>query len=402
MPPRGPRRTVPGVSTSLTLRAVTEQRDATRWLRPLAPVVLLVVALAAFRAQPAPGLHGRELAISIALGGFGLAGLGVLASFGAPGKARIAVVCLLATSAALCWLQPEGRAVGGLFVGVSLLAPISRARFSVPLTLGVLLLMSVGAVATGHGSLTDALLDAILVGAFYGMSFLALRLEEANRRAEGLVVELEQSRDAEARAAGLAERQRLAREMHDVLAHSLSGLLLQLEGARMLAAQDATDPRLPQAVARAHQLGKTGMEEARRAIGMLRDDELPGPERLPGFAAQFEQDHGVPCRLTVSGEAHELGSEARLALYRIAQEALTNIVNHAKPHHVELQLRYEPSFTRLTVEDFAKAERTGIAVNGAGGGYGLTGMRERAELLGGTLTAGPTPCGFRVELAVPT
>ena len=125
-------------------------------------------------------------------------------------------------------------------------------------------------------------------------------------------MELEQSRAAEARAAGLAERQRLAREMHDVLAHSLSGLLLQLEGARMLAAENPADPRLPEAIDRAHHLGKTGLEEARRAIGMLRDEELPGPDRLAGLVEQFEEDRGIPCRLIVSGEPHDLGSEARV------------------------------------------------------------------------------------------
>src|ERR1700730_12335690 len=106
--------------------------------------------------------------------------------------------------------------------------------------------------------------------------------------------------------------------MHDVLAHSLSGLMLQLEGARMLAAEDPCDPRLPEAINRAHHLGRTGLQEARRAIGTLRDDELPGPERLAGLAAQFQQDLDIPCRLTVFGEPYQLGSEARLALYRVA------------------------------------------------------------------------------------
>jgi signal transduction histidine kinase len=75
--------------------------------------------------------------------------------------------------------------------------------------------------------------------------------------------------------------------MHDVLAHSLSGLLLQLEGARMLAAGNPADPRIPDAIDRAHHLGRTGLAEARRAIGMLRDDDLPGPDRLEELAAQF-------------------------------------------------------------------------------------------------------------------
>jgi signal transduction histidine kinase len=306
------------------------------------------------------------------------------------------VTLVLAGSVALVWLQPDGAGVAGIFVGLSLLAPLLREHISVPLTAGAVVALGVVVAALQRGSIATALLNAVMLGAFYGMSFLAMRLGEANRLAEHLVVELEAGRDAQARAAGLAERQRLAREMHDVLAHALSGLMLQLEGARMLAAEDPTDPRLPEAVNRAHQLGKSGLDEARRAIGTLRDDELPGPERLPGLAAQFERDRRVPCRFAVSGAPRELGSEARLAVYRVAQEALTNVAKHARADRVELRLAYAPSTARLTVEDFG---RTGPPE--PRDGYGLTGMRERAELLGGTLTAGPTPAGFRVELEVP-
>jgi signal transduction histidine kinase len=210
--------------------------------------------------------------------------------------------------------------------------------------------------------------------------------------------------------------------MHDVLAHSLSGLMLQLEAARMLVESDPADPRLKEAVNRAHQLGKSGLVEARRAIGMLRDDELPGPELLAGLAESFRADRDIPCELTVTGEAHPLDSQARLALYRVAQEALTNVAKHARPERVELRLRYEVDQTRLTVEDFGvpdpaaskggpvaerdeKAETGGVDTgeDGSedGGGYGLTGMRERAELLGGSLTTRATSGGFRVELEVP-
>ena len=165
-------------------------------------------------------------------------------------------------------------------------------------------------MAVSHGSPALALLSAIAIVGFPGMTLLARRLGQANHQAERLLIELEGTRAAQARAAGLAERQRLAREMHDVLAHSLSGLMLQLEGARMLAADDPSDPRLPGIIERAHHLGKSGLEEARRAIGMLRDDELPGPERLASLAAQFQEVSGVPCQFTVSGQAYELPSEA--------------------------------------------------------------------------------------------
>jgi signal transduction histidine kinase len=102
----------------------------------------------------------------------------------------------------------------------------------------------------------------------------------------------------------------------------------------------------------------------------------------------------------VSGHAYELPPEARLALYRVAQEALTNVTKHACPVRVEMRLGYEPGRTRLTVEDFTPDGVPPRAV-GDSPGYGLTGMRERAELLGGELTTAMTPRGFRVELRVP-
>ncbi len=377
------------------MSADTTSEAVVRWLLPIVPLVLGVVVWTAFHSDPGPD----SVPVAIALGGFVLVGVGVVATLHRRGPVHLAfVVALLVASVVLMWLQPDGVAFAGIFVGLSLLAPLTPARQSIPLTVGTLLLLGIAGVVGGHGSVVTSILNAVLLASFYGMTFLAMRYGEAKRHAEQLVVELNESRAAEARAAGMAERQRLAREMHDVLAHSLSGLLLQLEAARMLLAEDPTDPRLPGVVDRAHQLGRTGLDEARRAIGMLRDDELPGPERLPGLAAQFQQDRDIPTRFTVSGQERELASEARLALYRVAQEALTNITRHARPVRVELHLAYEPSATRLVVEDFAT---TDTAPAPAGDGYGLTGMRERAELLGGTLTTDATPRGFRVELDVP-
>ena len=235
---------------------------------------------------------------------------------------------------------------------------------------------------------------------------------------------MEETRDAELRAAALSERQRLAREMHDVLAHSLSGLVVQLEGARLLALSDPADGRLAATIDRAHQLAKNGLDEARRAIGMLRDDELPGPDKLAALARSFQADTGLSCQYTETGNPVELRSAVKLALYRVTQEALTNIRKHAHPERVEVRLDYQRDGVSLAVEDFAVPDdlpapaalvpegTTVLAgpyppappagtLDASGGGYGLTGMRERAELLGGTLTAGPTGHGFRVDLRIP-
>ncbi len=393
----------PAASVALaTLRRARAQQEAAhRWLRRLVPPLYVVVAAVVFSSGRNPGFAGRDVAAVFAVGAFALGTLGALTARYRRAAVRIVfAVVLVASSAALMGLQPDGPGLAGLLAGIVLLAPRVPDRFPIALSIAGITCLAAVAVTVSHGSPALALLSATAIVGFPGMTLLARRLGQANDQAEQLLIELEGTREAQARTAGLAERQRLAREMHDVLAHSLSGLMLQLEGARMLAAGDPGDPRLPGVIERAHHLGKSGLEEARRAIGMLRDDELPGPERLAGLAAQFQEFSGVPCQFTVSGQAYELPSEAGLAVYRVAQEALTNITKHACPERVAVHLRYEPRGTRLTVEDFAM---NGEPPRAAGdySGYGLTGMRERAELLGGELTTAMTRGGFRVELRVP-
>jgi signal transduction histidine kinase len=170
----------------------------------------------------------------------------------------------------------------------------------------------------------------------------------------------------------------------------------------MLSTQPDPNGQLPPALDRAHHLARSGLKEARRAIAALRDENLPGPGRLEQLAADFEQDSNVRTYLEITGSARELDSETSLTVYRVAQEALTNIRKHATPDRVEVSLSYDRDGTRLTVRDRAQvALATGPLDHSDGGGYGLTGMRERAELLGGSLRAGRTSDGFRVDLWIP-
>lgn len=373
-----------------------------RLLERLIPALLILFVLKASLTRPTPALTGRGLAVSVSVAVFVLAALVVRGRPGPPRAADIVILLtLLGSSVALIWAQWAGPGVIAMFSCVIFFARRLHGRAAVVVpVLAFALLEGISAIATGS-PVSPALLAAL--GGFYGTTFLAIRLGEANKRSQRLLIELEASRSAEARAAGLAERQRLAREMHDVLAHSLSGQMIQLDGARILASQDPQDPRLIEVLDRARQLGRAGLDEARRATGMLRDEELPGPERLDALTAEFQASRGIPCRLTVTGEQRPLDPEARLAIYRVAQEALTNITKHVTAHRVEMLLAYEPSAIRLTVEDFTTANGTRPAPDGErlGGGYGLVGMRERAELLGGSLATQRTTTGFRVELDVP-
>jgi signal transduction histidine kinase len=222
------------------------------------------------------------------------------------------------------------------------------------------------------------------------------RIREEQARTRAALAGVEETREVQARAARVAERVRLAREIHDVLSHTLSALNVQLESAQLLLLQRPDDPAALGAVERAHRLGREAMEEARRAAGTLRGDRLPGPSLLADLASEFERDSGTEARLRVVGAAVELAPEARLAIYRTAQEALTNVTKHAHATQVELRLLYSRDGVELTVENDG-----GSAGPPRAGGDGLTGVRERAELLGGRLNADPTEQGFRVRLWVP-
>jgi signal transduction histidine kinase len=381
----------------------------TRWLRPLGVATIAVVLALSFGQHPAPALRGSGLAVTVAL-------VVLVASFVAlvrhvgGGQGRIvALVALIGASSALVYAQHGGLGVAGLFLAVA------YAAMNLPLagSLGMLALaITTLAVAMVHGHRSTGLIVGAELGivAFYVLATFARRAQEAHTQTARLLAELEESRRSQEEAAALRERSRIAREIHDVLAHSLSGLMLQLEGARMLASTPSSNGQLQAALERAHHLAHAGLEEARQAIGALRDEELPGAERLEQLAGDFTRDSGVHTRFEVVGAPRRLDSEASLTLFRVAQEALTNARKHAQPNRVELHLAYEPDGTRLVVEDHRDPAARPATVPAspaqrASGdehpGYGLTGMRERAELLGGELAAAPTHDGFRVELWIP-
>ena len=382
------------VSAGPTVEVMSVPREPLSIFGTLAMALIVVVTLLT---EPRPGLGGDgpwvALGVVALLTGIALS----LPRADIPVARRIAG--LLLVTAAACLLiavQPEGIAFGAIYYVVIMAA----------LRLDLVPALAISGLAVVAGSAMVALAADDPWGAVVSIVlsvipwFLVIRLLhqmfDGRARAEELVEELRESRAAHAESVAAAERGRVAREMHDVLAHSLSALALQLEGTRLLARDRGSDAEVVEAIERAHHLAADGLAEARAAIGALRGDELPGPERLEQLAEAF----GEHCRLTVSGTPHELSSEARLAIYRTAQEALTNVLRHSAADRVEIALGYEDGATRLVVQDHGPGAP--VAVGAPGAGYGLTGMRERAELLGGRLTAEPTADGFRVELWLPT
>lgn len=383
--------------------AIDQSLLAMRRARGIAVVVIATVVVISLTGHPRPGLSGRGLGVSLSL----VVLVGATVTFLRRREATVTAIALAAltlASASIGWLQPGRAGTAGLFVAVAL------AGFRLPDRPSALILalaLAAGAVVPpaggAHRSVGMIAGTELGIIAFYLVARFGRSAAESQEQTRRLLVELQASRNAEAEAAMLRERSRLARDMHDVLAHSLSGLMLQLEGARMLSTQPDANGRLSPALDRAHHLARAGLEEARRAIAALRDEDLPGPDRLSQLAEDFEHDTDVHTSLQITGATRKLDSETSLTIYRVAQEALTNIRKHASPARVEIALGYEPDGTRLTIRDHAAttpAATLGVGTHG-GGGYGLTGMRERAELLGGSLSADHTPEGFRVELWVP-
>jgi signal transduction histidine kinase len=221
---------------------------------------------------------------------------------------------------------------------------------------------------------------------------------------------LQDAREAEAAAAALAERSRIAGELHDVLAHSLSGLAIQLQAARKLAGREAVSETLRAAIDRSAELTKAGLADARQAVSALRGDQLPTLAQLGALVDDFRRDTGADATLRIDGTSRPLPAEAGLALFRGAQEALTNITRYAPGAATAVTVSYQAGRTLVTIEDHvcsdagpgkAVAPGPGLLA-GAGGGHGLTAMRERAQRAGGTARAGPTAAGgWLVELEVP-
>jgi signal transduction histidine kinase len=348
-----------------------------------------------FSTRPYPALHGRGAGVLVALVALLVAAVSTqpLRFTGLPAWRRIAALMgLTAAAAALAVLQPHGTWQSGpVFVGIIAALRLERVTGAVTFAFSLAVMMSASAIA-GHGGELSMLFTAV-------PWYLVMRLVRAIAQQRNA---LSESRAAEATAAAAAERGRLAREMHDVLAHSLSALALQLESTRLLAADRGAGSDLTRAIDQAHQLAANGLQEARRAIATARGEELPGPDRIGVLADAFGDQSGLPVNVQVRGAPRELAPDARLAVYRTAQEALTNVSRHAAAERVEIELSYLPESTVLVVADHANASTPPPARLGLTAGcYGLAGMRERAELLGGELLAGPTDDGFRVELQLP-
>jgi signal transduction histidine kinase len=325
----------------------------------------------------------------------------VIVTRAGPSAADLAIVVLLYTLAAY---RPRRESVAGLFVcllgcGVAVLA-------WAPVRLPLLERLFVGAVMFGGTALVAWVLGDSMR---YRRAYYAALEERAAR--------LEAERDAQAKISAAAERARIARELHDVIAHNVSVMVVQADGASY--ALRSEPERARQALAAISGTGRQALAEMRRLLGVLRAGDSgadlapqPGLEQVRELLDQARAA-GLSVSLTMQGTPQPLSEGTELAAYRVVQESLTNTRKHGGAlAAAAVTLRYEPDGLVVQVTDDGGGETApGEGTNGrrtpahaevTGPGLGLTGMRERIEMYGGSVNAGPLPTGgYQVVARLP-
>jgi signal transduction histidine kinase len=386
-------------------RAAQRLRGQRDTLRPLGLAVIAVVVVGTFNGDPQPALQGSGLGVTVAL--FAFAALLAAATRNsfierALGLQAVVIAAMGAAGVALAALQPRGAA--GLAVGGAVWMAVARLPLALALMLAGVMTVALDVTSAIAGSSSSVVLASTLLCALIGLiAYFLKQARESQDQTEVLLAQLEDAREEQTRAAAIAERGRIASELHDVLAHSLSGAAIQLQGARLLAEREQATTKMCEAIDRAGELVKDGLADARQAVGALRGEPLRGVNELGALIDGFSADMTLEVTLRVEGSARMLPADAGLALYRGAEEALTNVARYAPGASTTVVLSYGPDHTTLSVEDrvAATAAPPGAGLADVGGGQGLAGMRERLERVGGSMQAGPTDAGWRVELQVP-
>jgi signal transduction histidine kinase len=352
------------------------------------------------------GGSGRGLVITLLLALAGAAWLFWTLWPRGRGQLQLELYVLAGAGAVLLGAAPNSAASAFEFVAVAAAAVRQPLREAI----GVLV---VGVVALAIATLVYDNNGLGLLA--YVLGFTATMLGAANARgslvraeqAELLLAESQRSQEEQVRVVRLEEQARIAREIHDVLAHALAGLAIQLEATASQIEQGADRDALLERVRRAHELARDGLRETRRAVGALRGDAASVAERLQALVGEYQTDGECSVKLALEGDVGRLEGPVGEAVVRVAQESLTNVRKHARGSDVSVSLHVgrEPGEDVVLVvanQNASSVQGAGPGcLAGTGGGFGLRGMRERAELLGGTLTAGANDSGWQVELRLP-
>ncbi|MFH8838361.1 sensor histidine kinase [Streptomyces sp. NPDC017868] len=264
-----------------------------------------------------------------------------------------------------------------------------------------------GGFAAPHGSVAAAAaLGAVVPAVLVRFGQSARESERRGERLAELAAQLQEERDAKALRAVAEEQARIARELHDVIAHHISVIAVQSGLADYVFDTDPGTAR--RALGTIADTSSEALEEMRRMLTLLRAGDnapetyapMPTLGGLADMAARMRAG-GVPVELVVEGRPRTLPPGVELCAYRVVQEALTNVLKHARPATAVVQVRYQPHRLLVTVTDDGPGRDPAGA--DARGGHGLIGMRERAKLYGGAVTTGPGPeGGFHVRLTLPT
>lgn len=271
----------------------------------------------------------------------------------------------------------------------------------VRLVLAVLVVSEFALLADGRKGLGNVVPGLVFIGVAHLLGYgVRRRRAEATSLAER-AASVEAERDEAARQAVASERDRIARELHDVIAHNVSAMVVQAGAGERLVGRD--EERARQALGSIRETGADALDELRRLLGLLRDsDHADGGEPQPGLGrltALIARNTaaGLDVTCTVVGAERPLPPGVDLAAYRIVQEALTNVRKHAAGARAEVTLRYESGLLGVRITDDG-GEHTGAD----GAGHGLMGIRERVALYGGTMRCGALPGGgFEVAVELP-
>jgi signal transduction histidine kinase len=372
--------------------------------RPAGAIRLIGLALVSWSvltaSHHAPGASGRGLVISVLFAICVVAWLAWMARAMPDRGVTPEVWMFAAAGGVLCGASPSSAA--SAFVFVAVVAAGVRAELS-----RAFIVVGVGILAL---ALSVLVYDGSALGLLaYSLGFAAATLAGANARqaaaraeqAELLLAQTQRSHEEQLRAARLEESTRIAREIHDVLAHALAGLTIQLEATSALLDVGADRAAIKARVERAHALAREGLRETRRAVGALRGDAIGAPAGIEALVEEYRAAGGT-AELTVAGDRGRLAGPVGEAVLRVVQEALTNVRKHAPGASVSVALHAGDSEVVLIVDDHRNGEaQVPSPLAATGGGYGIQGMRERAQALGGTLSAGARGDGWRVELRVP-
>jgi signal transduction histidine kinase len=372
-------------------------RDIRAWLFPLAVAAIIGIGVGVLDAG-LPGGSARAGTIAMLVAA---AMLSVVALSHRIRDLRLVVPALVGVGLCGAGLDLQADGPGYIAACVALVGLALRTPRRIAVLAGFPVVAAISAEETyqSPNPATTTLTVLFASGLVFAIAAFAAVNLDARHQAEALLAQEAATSEARQRAAALAERSRLARDLHDVLAHSLSALAVQLEATRMTAIGAGAGKTLVDQLASARKLTRIGMLEAHRALELLREGEACDPAGLPRLVSEASAMLGIPATLEVQGVPGPLNGEAGLTLYRVVQEALTNIAKHAgRGARVTVRLVWAPGSVEVSIVD-----RGGDGVGAAlpSSGCGLTGMVERVTLADGRLRAGPSEGGFTVHLWLP-